>query len=130
MPQLDKVTFYLQYSSMIWSYLLFHYAIKQTVFRTIFISLRVRELFAEDFYMMNGLSKYTYYNSIHENCATFIEAFNLCILFTSNYFNIFNVGFNNKVFNFEKDFFKDSYIYVLKKNLKLNLVEFNITNEK
>lgn len=130
MPQLDKVTFYLQYSSMIWSYLLFHYAIKQTVFRTIFMSLKVREYFGEQFFLMNGLSKYAFFSNINENCSTFIEAFNLCSLSVSFFFNNFNSEINNKVFNYEKLYFKESYLYVLKKNLKLSLVASSITNEK
>lgn len=118
MPQLDKVTFYLQYTSMIWAFLFFHYVIKQTLVKTIFITLKIRELFALSFLYIQRLSiflsRYTK-TELWDSNLTYLESY----FFIVTYFKyIFFNNLKKDLFFIENKFFSPVFAYVqVKSNL-------------
>ena len=123
MPQLDKVTFYLQYSSMIFTFLFFHYFIKHTVFRTIFLTFTIRELFFNCLNWFQEIADLFLKSALTEIFTTILEsttqyrAVASCLLFESSF------GVKKNILYLENLFFKDVFFYIIKKRTSLKNIE-------
>lgn len=122
MPQLDKVTFYLQYSCMIYAFLIFHYFIKHTVLRTIFITLKLRELFYRSLEWFQALGYFLCNILFLETFKIFFLYFKKYNLIISYFFSLFFYKETERILFLETLFFKDSFSYFFKKIFYFKLV--------
>lgn len=122
MPQLDKVTFYVQYSSMIWFFLFFHYIIKQTLIKTIYVTLKLRELFVACLDQVEGISANVSRSNKYKNINTHDYYLQGYFLLISYFRYFFSKSLKKDHVAIEKTFFLPAFIYLEKKNNKLNLI--------